>query len=233
VLRAGFRALYKAFKVGFLHDPAEGISGKRGEPMDMNGEYRIEAPRDRVWQALNDPEILKQCIPGCQELEKKSDTEFSAKVTSKVGPVKATFNGSVNLTNVDPPNGYTISGEGQGGVAGFAKGGADVSLAEDNGATVLTYAAKAEVGGKLASVGSRLVLGVAKKTADEFFSKFSEIVGGAPAAAPAAAPAVAETAPETAAEPAPAPAMTSVWTRVGWAVGIIVALALLYVLLAR
>lgn len=202
--------------------------------MDMNGEYRIDAPRDRVWQALNDPEVLKQCIPGCEELNKKSDTEFSAKVTSKVGPVRATFNGSVNLTNVDPPNGYTISGEGQGGVAGFAKGGADVSLAEDNGATVLSYSAKAEVGGKLASVGSRLVLGVAKKTADEFFSKFSEIVGGG-AATPGAEPAPAgdQPAAEPAFEPAPAPTGTPVSTRLAWAVGIIVVLAIAYFLIAN
>ena len=110
-------------------------------------------------------------------MTKVSDTEFSAKVTARVGPVKAKFTGKVTLSDIDPPNSYTISGEGQGGVAGFAKGGAKVSLAEDNGETVLTYEATAEVGGKLASVGSRLVQGVAKKQADDFFRKFSEIVG--------------------------------------------------------
>lgn len=164
--------------------------------MDLTGEYRISATREEVWEALNDPEVLKQCIDGCQELIKVSDTEFSAKVTAKVGPVKAKFAGKVTLSELDPPNGYTISGEGQGGVAGFAKGGAKVKLTEDAGETVLTYEAKAEVGGKLASVGSRLVEGVAKKQADDFFRKFSEIVGGGaeavPAAEQAAAPAESE-----------------------------------------
>ena len=164
--------------------------------MNLTGEYRIPATREKVWEALNDPEILKQCIDGCQELNKDSDTEFSAKVTAKVGPVKAKFAGKVVLSELDPPNGYTISGEGQGGVAGFAKGGADVKLADDGGETVLSYEAKAEVGGKLASVGSRLVEGVAKKQADDFFGKFSEIFSGdaepaATAPAEALAPAVA------------------------------------------
>ncbi len=164
--------------------------------MNLTGEYRIPATREKVWEALNDPEILKQCIDGCQELNKDSDTEFSAKVTAKVGPVKAKFAGKVVLSELDPPNGYTISGEGQGGVAGFAKGGADVKLADDGGETVLSYEAKAEVGGKLASVGSRLVEGVAKKQAEDFFGKFSEIVSGdaelaAAAPAEALAPAVA------------------------------------------
>jgi hypothetical protein len=146
--------------------------------MDLTGEYRIPAARQDVWEALNDPEVLKQCIDGCQELSKDSDTQFSAKVTAKVGPVKAKFSGKVTLSDLDPPNGYKISGEGQGGVAGFAKGGATVKLTEDGADTVLSYSANAEVGGKLASVGSRLVEGVAKKQADDFFGKFSEIVGG-------------------------------------------------------
>ena len=146
--------------------------------MDLTGEYRIPAARQDVWEALNDPEVLKQCIDGCQELSKNSDTQFSAKVTAKVGPVKAKFSGKVTLSDLDPPNGYKISGEGQGGVAGFAKGGATVKLTEDGADTVLSYSANAEVGGKLASVGSRLVEGVAKKQADDFFGKFSEIVGG-------------------------------------------------------
>ena len=146
--------------------------------MDLTGEYRIPATREKVWAALNDDEVLKQCIDGCQELKKESDTEFSARVTAKVGPVKAKFSGKVTLSDLDPPNGYTISGEGQGGVAGFAKGGATVTLIEDGASTILNYSAKAEVGGKLASVGSRLIEGVAKKTADDFFGKFSVIVGG-------------------------------------------------------
>ena len=146
--------------------------------MNLTGEYRIPALRQEVWEALNNPEILEQCIDGCQELSKDSDTQFSAKVTAKVGPVKAKFSGKVTLSELDPPNGYKISGEGQGGVGGFAKGGATVKLDEDGGDTVLSYTANAEVGGKLASVGSRLVEGVAKKQADDFFGKFSQIVGG-------------------------------------------------------
>ena len=144
--------------------------------MDFTGEYKVPASRDKVWEALNDVDVLKLCIDGCEELNKDSDTEFSAKVTAKVGPVRAKFTGKVTLSDIDPPNGYTISGEGQGGVAGFAKGGAIVKLVDGDGATILHYEAKAEVGGKLASVGSRLVEGVAKKTADDFFGKFVEIV---------------------------------------------------------
>ena len=140
--------------------------------MDMTGEYRIPAPREKVWAALNDPETLKASLPGCESLEKVSDREFAATVVAKVGPVKAKFNGNVALSNLDPPQSYTISGEGRGGAAGFAKGGADVSLAEDGDITVLTYTAKADVGGKLAQLGSRLIDGTAKKMADEFFNNF-------------------------------------------------------------
>ena len=160
--------------------------------MEMSGEYRIEAPRDKVWDALNDPEILKQAIPGCDEIQRLSDTELSAKVTAKVGPVKASFTGQVTLSDLDPPNSYRISGEGKGGAAGFAKGGANVSLEADGDATILKYEVDATVGGKLAQLGARLIDGTAKKMAGEFFSNFAEIVGGpAPeaAAAPAAAPA--------------------------------------------
>jgi carbon monoxide dehydrogenase subunit G len=156
--------------------------------MDMTGEYRIAAPRQRVWEGLNDPEVLKACIPGCESLEKTSDTEFTAKVKAKVGPVSASFAGKVQLSDIDPPNGYRISGEGTGGAAGFAKGGATVALAEDGpDVTVLTYAAEAQVGGKLAQIGSRLIQGTAKKMADDFFSRFAAAVG-TPAEAPAAEP---------------------------------------------
>ncbi len=148
--------------------------------MEMTGEYRIPASREAVWQALNDPDVLKQCIPGCEEIEKTSDTEFSAKVTAKVGPVKAKFSGAVTLSDMDPPNGYTISGEGTGGAAGFAKGGAKVALAEDGSDTILTYDVNATVGGKLAQIGSRLIDSTSKKMANEFFRKFAEIVGGPP-----------------------------------------------------
>jgi uncharacterized protein len=145
-------------------------------PMEMTGEFRISAPRQRVWEGLNDPEVLKQCIPGCQTLEKVSDTEFNGKVVASVGPVRATFGGKVTLSDLDPPQGYTISGEGSGGVAGFAKGGAKVNLAEDGAATLLTYAVQAQVGGKLAQVGSRLIDGVARKMANDFFGRFAEAV---------------------------------------------------------
>ncbi|CTQ54779.1 hypothetical protein LP7551_03314 [Roseibium album] len=145
--------------------------------MDMNGSHRIPAGRETVWEALNNPEVLKACIPGCESLEKTSDTEMTAAVTSKIGPVKAKFKGAVTLLNINPPEGYTISGEGKGGVAGFAKGSADVKLTEEDGETVLTYEAKAQVGGKLAQLGSRLIDSTARKMAEEFFSKFSEMVG--------------------------------------------------------
>lgn len=158
--------------------------------MDMSGSHRIEAPRERVWAALNDPEILRQCIPGCEEVVKLSDTEMTAKVVAKVGPVSAKFAGKVTLSDLDPPNGYTITGEGSGGAAGFGKGGATVTLTDadeggEGGATLLSYTARAQVGGKLAQIGSRLVDATARKMADDFFSRFSQAVG-APAAVEAA-----------------------------------------------
>ncbi|MDJ0948407.1 MAG: carbon monoxide dehydrogenase subunit G [Alphaproteobacteria bacterium] len=160
--------------------------------MDMTGEYRIAAPAQTVWDALNDPEILKQAIPGCQELNKVSDTEFNAKVKAKVGPVSAAFAGAVQLSNVNPPASYTISGEGKGGAAGFAKGSADVALAPDGDGTLLSYKVHAAVGGKLAQIGSRIVDGAARKMADEFFSNFKAALE--PEAAPAAAATPAEAA---------------------------------------
>ena len=163
--------------------------------MDMTGEVRLAAPRQAVWEALNDPGVLKQCIPGCESLEKTSETAFSAKVTAKVGPVKAKFTGKVALSDIDPPNGYTISGEGQGGPAGFANGGAKVALAEADGGTLLTYTVNANVGGKLAQIGSRLIDAAARKMADDFFARFAEVVAPAeateaeePARAPEADP---------------------------------------------
>jgi carbon monoxide dehydrogenase subunit G len=155
--------------------------------MDMTGEYRLAAPRSKVWDALNDPEILKQCIPGCDEIIKLSDTEMTAKATMKVGPVKAHFGGKVTLSELDPPNGYKISGEGSGGAAGFAKGGATVRLVEEGSGTVLSYTVEANVGGKLAQIGSRLIDATARKMAGEFFSRFSELVGGPPPDSAAAA----------------------------------------------
>jgi carbon monoxide dehydrogenase subunit G len=151
--------------------------------MEIKGEYRIAAPREKVFAALNDPAILQACIPGCETLEKLSDTEMTAKVRLRIGPVSAAFGGKVTLSDIDPPNGYRISGEGQGGVAGFAKGGAVVKLTQDGGDTVLAYDVDAQVGGKIAQVGARLIQGTAKKLADQFFGKFAESVGAPPPAA--------------------------------------------------
>ena len=133
--------------------------------MEMNGEERIAAPRQLVWEALNDPDVMRECIPGCESLEKSSETEVSAK-----------FSGEVTLENINAPESYTISGEGKGGIAGFAKGGADVKLVEDGAETVLTYDVKAQVGGKLAQLGSRLIDSTSKKLAGQFFTKFNEVV---------------------------------------------------------
>lgn len=146
--------------------------------LNMTGEQRIEAPVETVWAALNDPEILKICIPGCESLEMTSDTHMNATVKLRVGPVSAKFNGEVELTNLNPPFSYSIVGEGKGGIAGFAKGGADVKLAADGEATILTYEAKADVGGKIAQLGSRLIESTSKKLAGQFFKKFGETVEG-------------------------------------------------------
>ena len=145
--------------------------------MELKGSFDLAAPKQQVWDALNDPEVLKGCIPGCEEIDKTSDTSFSAKVTAKVGPVKAKFTGDVTLSDLDPPNAYKISGEGKGGAAGFAKGGANVFLKDnDSGGTTLEYAVTAQVGGKLAQIGSRLIDSTAKKMAREFFETFGQIV---------------------------------------------------------
>jgi uncharacterized protein len=149
----------------------------------MTGEVQLSAPQEVVWAKLNDAETLKACIPGCEELNKVSDTEFQAVATTKIGPVKARFKGRVQLTDLNPPNGYKISGEGEGGVAGFAKGGATVVLTPKDGGTLLSYNVEAQIGGKLAQLGQRLVAGAAKKLADDFFTKFAASVGSASAPA--------------------------------------------------
>lgn len=151
--------------------------------MDMSGTQKIEAPREVVYAALNDTEVLRQCIPGCQTIEKISDEELVATVRLKVGPMKVTFNGKVTLSDLQPPQGYTISGEGSGGVAGHAKGSAAVKLEADGDATDLTYTVKADVGGKIAQLGSRLIDGTAKKLAAEFFTRLNQVVAPAPQAA--------------------------------------------------
>ena len=146
----------------------------------IEGEEKIAAPVQKVWEALNDPAVLKDCIPGCQSLEMKSPTDMAATVVLKIGPIKATFAGEVTLKNLKPPHSYTIAGEGKGGIAGFAKGGADVILSEDGpDTTLLKYAAKADVGGKIAQLGSRLIQSTSKKLAAQFFSTFNEKVSGA------------------------------------------------------
>jgi hypothetical protein len=194
--------------------------------MQMTGEYRIPAPRQKVWDALNDPEILRQSIPGCEELVKTEEGGFEAKVTAKVGPVRAKFRGNVELSDIDPPNGYTISGQGAGGAAGFAKGGARVSLSDDEGDTVLTYTVDATVGGKLAQIGSRLIDATAKKMADDFFAKFAELVGGAPAT-------VLEAEVATEAPPPPQPARAGGLPAYIWVGGIIAIVIVLLLIFAR
>jgi uncharacterized protein len=145
--------------------------------LTMSGEVQINAPREEVYKKLNDAETLKSSITGCETLEKLSDTELQATVTMRIGPVKARWKGKVTLSDLDPPNGYKITGEGEGGVAGFAKGGAAVHLSDKDGGTLLKYDVEAQIGGKLAQLGQRLIAGAAKKMADDFFQKFAAAVG--------------------------------------------------------
>lgn len=144
--------------------------------MTMNGVYQLAVPPQTAWEKLNDPATLKACIPGCEQLDKTSETEFQAVATTKIGPVKAKFKGKVTLSDLDPPHGYKISGQGDGGVAGFAKGGATVKLEPKDGGTLLTYTVEAQIGGKLAQLGQRLINGAAKKIADDFFQNFAAAV---------------------------------------------------------
>ena len=193
--------------------------------MDMTGEFFIPAPRQKVWEALNDPAILQQCIPGCETIEKLSDTELQAKVVAKVGPVRAHFGGKVTLSDLDPPNGYKISGEGSGGAAGFAKGGAAVRLSDEGQGTRLTYKVDAHVGGKLAQIGSRLIDATARKMAEDFFARFSALVG---------APAPAAAAPAGVAEAAPAPATARKGLPpVVWVTALIIVVAILLFFFTR
>lgn len=170
--------------------------------MDMSGERRIDAPRQRVWDALNNPETLRTSIPGCETLEKLEDGSLKATASVKIGPISAKFAGKVQLLDLDPPNSYRIEGEGQGGVAGFAKGGAVVRLVADGNATILRYEVKAQVGGKIAQLGARLIDATAKQMADAFFDRFSARVQAiSPAATTMAAPVAM-----------PPPPAISVWT---------------------
>ena len=207
--------------------------------MDMSGERRIPAPRQKVWEALNDPEVLKACIPGCDSLEKIGENDLKASAGLKIGPITAKFTGKVTLSDIDPPNGYTITGEGQGGVAGFAKGGAHVKLADDGDATLLTYDVKAQVGGKIAQLGARLIDATAKQMSDQFFDRFTAALTPPPAPAPVEAAAATSTitdVPDSALRPVPSLPVTALVPRqifglppTAWA-GIVLAIILLVAL---
>ena len=200
--------------------------------MELSGEQKIAAPRQKVWDALNDPEVLRACIPGCESLDRDGENAFAAVVQVKVGPVKAKFSGRVQLSNINPPESYTISGEGKGGAAGMAKGGADVVLEEDGDGTLLRYAVKADVGGKLAQIGSRLIQSTANKYTRDFFGRFGDIVTGAvplPAAAPAVA-AGAPAAPVRAAEGGPADENAAHIRRLNWVLLAIIVGLVIYIL---
>jgi len=196
--------------------------------MELTGTERIQAPREAVWQALNDPEVLKACIPGCESIEMLSPTEMKARVGLRLGPIKANFEGKVTLSDIDPPNGYTISGEGSGGAAGGAKGSAHVKLSEEAGATLLSYTVTSQVSGKIAQLGSRLIEGTAQKLAGDFFGKFNERVSAGTPAEAAAVAAEIETSPAFPGA-APKPAGTSQWL---WFLGGAVLIAALLIWLA-
>jgi hypothetical protein len=187
--------------------------------MDMTGEQIIPLPQQRVWEALNDPAILKACIPGCETMEKVSDNEYRVVMSASVGPVKAKFSGKLLLSDLNPPNSYALAFEGSGGAAGFGKGSSTVTLSPADGGTRLAYTAHATVGGKLAQVGSRLIDGVARKMADDFFAKFNQAI----------VPARAATAAVPAPSSAPQKPQIPVWA---WVVGVIV-LVLLALFLAK
>ncbi|HEY1857746.1 CoxG family protein [Acidocella sp.] len=206
--------------------------------MNLEGEYRIPAPPQRVWEALNDPAVLQVSLPGCKTLEQTGDAEFTATVTAKIGPVSATFKGKVELSDLDPPHGYTLSGRGQGGPAGFAKGSAQVRLTPDGDGTILRYRCEVDIGGKLASVGSRLIGGVANKLAGEFFENFGRAITGdvaVPVGEAAPTPAavhVASAVPAAAALPVAAAGYFPLIDRFAWlvagaGVGIVATLAVL------
>jgi carbon monoxide dehydrogenase subunit G len=197
--------------------------------MKLSGEHLIPASQQTVWEALNDADMLRACLPGCETLEKVSDTEMTAKITTKIGPVKATFTGDVTLSDLDPPNGYKLSGEGQGGAAGFASGSASVNLSEQDGGTLLRYEVEARVGGKLAQIGSRLIDSVTKKLAAQFFTSLVEKLS--PDDATDAEPQSAESTESAPATATPAAAAASAPKR-GiptpiWAIGIIGVVAVL------
>ncbi|MGH7081203.1 MAG: SRPBCC family protein [Acetobacteraceae bacterium] len=193
----------------------------------MTGERHISAPRQKVWEALNDPAVLKSAIPGCESLEKISENELKATASVRIGPIAARFAGKVLLSDLDPPNSYTISGEGQGGVAGFAKGGATVHLADAGSDTLLQYDVKAQVGGKIAQLGARLIDASAKQMADNFFDRFAASVGGVPEVAVAGA---REIVAREAGERARAPAEPLGMPLVVWIAGVVCIVIIILVL---
>ena len=190
--------------------------------MEMSGEQHIPLPQQRVWEALNDPEILKACIPGCECIERVTENEYKVAMTAAVGPVKAKFSGKLLLSDINPPNSYSLAFEGSGGAAGFGKGSAQVRLAPESGGTLLTYQAQASVGGKLAQIGSRLIDGVARKMSDDFFIRFNKTVAPVPESEMAASGAH----PVLQSDSALAKSAVPVWAWIGGA--IIVLLILLY-----
>ncbi|MGB8364371.1 MAG: CoxG family protein [Rhizomicrobium sp.] len=201
--------------------------------MEFKGRYLIPASAETVWAALNDPDILRHCIPGCEQMEKNDPTHFSAVSTLKIGPVKATFKANMVLADLDPPRRCTLKGEGQGGVAGFARGEAEVLLEPEADGTILSYMAEATIGGKLAQIGQRLIDGAAKQIADDFFTRFAATVSAAKVLAASSIPAAASPEAELAA-PVPA-AATPTNRRPGlapevWVVGVIAAIAILLLL---
>jgi carbon monoxide dehydrogenase subunit G len=193
--------------------------------MEFTGRYLVPASVDATWAALNNPEILKACIPGCEQMTRTDPTHFDATAALKIGPVKATFRAKVELADLDPPHRCILKGEGQGGVAGFARGEADVVLTPDAGGTILTYNAKAAIGGKLAQIGQRLIDGAAKQIADDFFTRFSAAVAAIPSEP------VREAAPHpTPAPPPSAPADSDDRSGIGpeiWVVGLIAVIVIL------
>jgi len=181
--------------------------------MELAGESLIPAPIDTVWAGLNNPDILRACIPGCEALEQVSPTEMTARVVQKVGPVSASFSGKVTLSDLDPPHSYRITGQGSGGVAGFAKGSALIQLTEQDGGTKLTYTVDVTLGGKIAQLGGRMIKGLAGRLADQFFQTFSDHVTGA---AKAPSPAVSQPATAQAAGPSSKATGNAVHAEPGW-----------------
>jgi uncharacterized protein len=188
--------------------------------MELNSTRLVPAPVDAVWSALNDPAVLKECVPGCESLERDGEHAFQAQMTARVGPVSAKFSGRMTLADIDPPHGYTLRFEGQGGAAGFANGEARVALAPADGGTSMSYAVRAQVGGKLAQIGSRLVDGAAAKLADDFFARFTAHFAAAPDATPAPAPAAEVAAAAEARSPGPRSPMTR-WIAIAAIVGVL------------